>query len=115
MDRRRVLHLIYRGNLFLVHPGGHRVQMGRDDGNDIVILSLFASRRHAEVRAEGGQFILADRSTNGTFLLSDDHARELRLEGGEAILPERGWLGVGRSAQQHGEHSVRYSVVEEAG
>lgn len=115
MERRRVLHLIYRGNLFLVHPGGHRVQLGRDDGNDIVILSLFASRRHAEVRAEGGQFVLADRSTNGTFLLSDDHARELRLERGEATLPERGWLGIGRSAQQHGEHSVRYSVVEEAG
>lgn len=113
MEPLRVLHLIYRGNLFLVHPGGHRVQLGRDDGNDIVILSLFASRRHAEVRAEGGHFILEDRSTNGTFLLAEDHSREQRLEGGQAVLAERGWLGIGRSALQHGEHSLRYSVQEE--
>jgi adenylate cyclase len=106
---RRVLQLIYRGNIFRLHRGSQVLQLGRDDGNDIVVLSLFASRVHAHLRCRDGEFVLTDLSTNGTFLMSDDHTHEIQMRGGEAVLPERGWLGIGRSAAQHGDHSVRYS------
>lgn len=108
------LQLIYRGNLFNLHAGTQVLQLGRDDGNDIVILSLFASRVHAHVRWHEGEFFLKDLSSNGTFLMSDDHSHEVHMRGGEAVLAERGWLGIGRSAAQHGDHSVRYSVQTEA-
>jgi adenylate cyclase len=111
--QRGVLKIIYRGNIFLLHPGPQVLQLGRDDGNDIVVQSLFASRVHAHVRWREGEFVLKDLSSNGTFLMSDDHAHEIHMRGGEAVLAERGWLGIGRSAAQHGDHSVRYSLEHE--
>jgi adenylate cyclase len=108
-----VLKVIYRGNIFHVGRGAQALQLGRDDGNDIVVLSLFASRVHARVQARDGHFVIADLSTNGTFLMSDDHSHEVHLRREEAVLADRGWLGIGRSAAQHGEHSVRYSVQHE--
>lgn len=63
-----------------------------------------------------GHFVLTDLSSNGTFLLAEDpageQAAELRLRGGEAVLPERGWLGIGKPASRHGDHSLRFVVRE---
>ena len=92
MAPRRVLHLIYRGNLVLVHPGGHRVQLGRDDGSDIVILSLFASRRHAEVRAEGGQFLLVDRFTVADLNVASVLYRLLFFDGLGKYSQVKAWM-----------------------
>ena len=121
------LTLIYRANIFVLNAARPSLQMGRDDGNDIVVASLFASRVHARVELRGGQFVLTDLSSNGTFILADDAAgeasdepsdaepAELRLRGEEIVVEGRGWLGLGRSAARHGEHSVRYTVQAEAG
>lgn len=51
-------------------PLGNRpVTLGRGDTNDIVLSSRFASRVHAEVRREGGSFVLHDLdSDNGTWV-----------------------------------------------
>ena len=37
---------------------------------------------------------------------------EVRLRQEESVLCGRGWLGLGRSATTHGDHSVRYIVQE---
>lgn len=112
----RTLQFIYRGNLYNVDRAHPTLQLGRDDGNDIVILSLFASRIHARVTQRDGRFVLTDLSSNGTFLLAEDssgkQAAELRLHAGEAVLPERGWLGIGKPASRHGDHSLRFATRE---
>jgi hypothetical protein len=59
------------------HP---TLQMGRDETNDIVIVSLFASRLHARVQARDGQFVLTDLSSNGTFVRVDEQAGEESVE-----------------------------------
>ena len=93
------LKLIYRGNIFIVNRSRPTLQIGRDKGNDIVIVSLFASRVHARVQARDGHFVLTDLSTNGTFLLVDDNrARRSHLRREEAVLSGRGWIGLGKSA-----------------
>ena len=110
------LQLIYRANIFVVSRSRPMLQMGRDDSNDIVVVSLFASRLHARIQARDGQFVLTDLSSNGTFLLvgGDEGAQsaaqfaEIRLRGEEAVLGGRGWLGLGKSAATHGDHSVRF-------
>jgi adenylate cyclase len=109
------LTLIYRANIFVVNRARPSLQMGRDDGNDIVVASLFASRLHARVEMRDGRFVLTDLSSNGTFLHQDDaQCSEVRLRQEEAVLTGRGRLGLGKSAELHGDHSVRYSVQAES-
>ena len=107
------LKLIYRGNIFVVSRSRPTLQMGRDDANDIVIVSLFASRVHARISTREGHFVLTDLSSNGTFLLVDEHSNEVHLRREEAVLGGRGWIGLGKNATRHGDHSVRYSLQAE--
>lgn len=107
------LKLIYRGNIFVVSRTRPTLQMGRDDGNDIVIASLFASRVHARISTRDGHFVLTDLSSNGTFLLVDEHSNEVHLRREEAVLGGRGWIGLGKNATRHGDHSVRYALQAE--
>ena len=107
------LKLIYRGNIFVVNRSRPTIQMGRDDSNDIVIVSLFASRIHARVHTRDGHFVLTDLSSNGTFLLVDEHLSEMHLRREEAVLGGRGWIGLGKNATRHGDHSVRYALQAE--
>ena len=130
-DTQMALKLIYRANIFVVNRVRSTLEMGRGDDNDIVVASLFASRLHARVEARNGQFVLTDLSSNGTFVLLDEqsdaqsdgqsdaqseaHTSERRLRQEEMILTGRGWLGMGRSAAKHGDHSVRFTVQAEMG
>jgi adenylate cyclase len=107
------LKLIYRGNIFIVNRNRPTLQMGRDESNDIVIVSLFASRIHARVHTRDGHFVLTDLSSNGTFLLIDDQPAEVHLRREEAVLSGRGWIGLGKNASKHGDHSVRFSLQQE--
>ena len=107
------LKLIYRGNIFVVNRSRPSIQMGRDDSNEIVIVSLFASRIHARVHTREGHFVITDLSSNGTFLMVDEHSAEVHLRREEAVLNGRGWIGLGKNATRHGDHSVRYSLQAE--
>lgn len=113
-DAQPSLTLIYRANLFVVGPGRPLLHLGRGDDNDIVVASLFASRRHASVQFRDGAFVLTDLSSNGTFLLLErpggEMQDEIHLRGAEAVLRGRGWIGVGKNATRHGDHSVRFTV-----
>ena len=117
-DTQLSLKLIYRANIFVVDRAHTSLQMGRDDNNGIVVVSLFASRVHARVEARDGQFVLVDLSSNGTFVLPDgqeeESVAELRLRQEEMILTGRGWLGMCRSASRHGDHSVRFMLQAES-
>ena len=118
-DTQLALKLIYRANIFVVNRSHPALQMGRGDNNGIVVVSLFASRVHARVEARDGQFVLVDLSSNGTFVLADEESgvqpAEIRLRGEERVLCGRGWLGMGRSATAHGDHSVRFTLQAEMG
>lgn len=108
------LKLIYRGNIFIVNRSRPMLQMGRDQTNEIVIVSLFASRIHARVHTRDGHFVLTDLSSNGSFLMVDDHAAEVHLRREEAVLEGRGWIGLGKNASTHGDHSLRFSLQSES-
>jgi adenylate cyclase len=107
------LKLIYRGNIFIVNRSRPMLQIGRDQSNEIVIVSLFASRIHARVHTRDGHFVLTDVSSNGTFLLVDEQSNEVHLRREEAVLGGRGWIGLGKNASTHGDHSVRFSLQRE--
>lgn len=104
-----ILKLTYGGDSFVVEPGGS-LRIGRDAGNDVIVPSEHASRLHARVYGRDAHFVIADQSSNGTFLLADGTTREVRLRREQAVLGERGWIGLGKTAANHGDHVLRYRL-----
>ena len=104
-----ILKLTHAGDTVVVDDG-QAVRIGREADNDVVVGTEHASRLHARIFSRDGNFVLADQSTNGTFLLDDGAQREVRLRRSEAVLGERGWIGLGKSAATHGDHVLRYRL-----
>ncbi|HEX2026318.1 MAG TPA: FHA domain-containing protein, partial [Actinomycetota bacterium] len=64
--------------------GDHAV-IGRLQGSEVEIQDPGASRRHAEIRRDGGDFVVVDLgSTNGT-LVNDHPVSQATLEDGDRI------------------------------
>ena len=104
-----VLKLSYGGESFVVERSAV-LRIGRDASNDVVVPSEHASRLHARVYGRDDHFVIADQSSNGTFLMSDGSTREVRLRHEQAVLGERGWIGLGKTAVTHGDHVLRYRL-----
>src|SRR5918996_866755 len=64
---------------------GERMVIGRLEGSDVQIFDPGASRRHAEIRRDGDDYLLVDLgSTNGT-LVNEAPVSERTLEDGDRI------------------------------
>lgn len=104
-----VLQLSYGDDTFTVEPAAS-VRIGRDKQMDIVVPSQHASRLHARVFGREGNFVIADQSSNGTFVMVDGSTREVRLRREEAVLGERGTIGLGSPTTPAGDHLLRYRL-----
>jgi hypothetical protein len=104
-----ILKLTYGGDTVEVDSGGS-VKLGRDKTNDVVVPSTLASRVHARVYGRGGNFVIADQSSNGTYVMMDGNSREVTLRREEALLGERGYIGLGGPASKAGDHVLRYRL-----
>ena len=104
-----ILKLTYAGESFTVGPA-QEINIGRDKTNYVVVDSSRASRVHARIFGRDGNFVIADQSSNGTFLLIDGNTTEVVLRREEAVMGERGWIGLGKSAESHGDHVLRYRL-----
>ena len=108
--RKAILKLSYGGKTFVVEPAGS-LRLGRDKSNDVVVNSGLASRLHARIYGRGGNFVISDQSSNGTFLLIDGAKGEVQLRREEAVLGERGYIGLGGPANRKGAgHVLRYRL-----
>jgi adenylate cyclase len=107
--RQAILKLTYAGDTFVIEPAGS-IKLGRDKENDVVVNSGLSSRMHARIYGRGGNFVIADQSSNGTFLLVDGAKSEVRLRREEAVMGERGYIGLGGPASSHGDHVLRYRL-----
>ncbi len=99
-DERPEEALTRRARIWLLDPSGEHIANARELRDEITIIgrhpdctiplpSSTVSRRHAQIRREGGQFFLRDlNSTNGTLL-----NREPVI--GEELLHDRDEIGVG--------------------
>lgn len=89
------LELTYGAEKFQLGPTRPKLTVGRDPENDISIDETVVSRRHCEVVLRGDKFLLVDRSTNGTWVLTDGGdvfrvtREEITLAGSGRILPGR--------------------------
>jgi class 3 adenylate cyclase len=86
--------------------GAGQVGLGRDAVCDIVVGDRKASRQHASIEKRRDKFVLADHSSNGTFVAIADEP-EVCLRREELMLRGRGRIGLG-----HRTSEAEATVVE---
>jgi FHA domain len=91
----RSLNLRWRDNTMTLNPDSPSLTIGRGDQSNIQIESELASRSHACVGFQQTNFILADHSTNGTFVQIDEDD-EVFLHHEQIVLRGRGVISLGR-------------------
>lgn len=86
----------YRDQTFELTPTSQPFTLGRDPGSSLVIDAEWVSRNHAMIEYKRGYYMLADRSTNGTWVkLGEDD--ELRLHRDEIHLRKAGTISLGQA------------------
>ena len=100
-----ILH--YAGRDFTVAQQANPFLIGRDASCQLVVTTNMASRQHASIESRRGKFVLADRSTNGTFVVPEG-GRTIHLRREEFVLQGSGWMSFGEQPRADGQGSVRY-------
>ena len=88
------LCLTFCGESYIVDQKSPLLSMGRDSINTITINDPRVSRLHAHIELLKDSFIIADKSTNGTYLYPDDGPMVL-LRRDEIKLPKTGKISLG--------------------
>jgi len=98
---RAKLKLKYRGTKLVLRRILEALTIGRDPRCGLVVDDEHASRHHCTIQRRHDHFVLADKSTNGTFV-SVDGEPEVMLQRDEITLRKHGWISFGRprSAEQ---------------
>jgi len=90
-----VLRLKYRGLRMERRREKEVLTIGRDPGCGLVVEDDQASRQHCTIERRKDKFVLADVSTNGTFVTIDGEP-EVELQREEFTLRKRGWIAFGQ-------------------
>jgi adenylate cyclase len=84
--------------------------MGRELGNDVVVIDPRASRQHARIERRRDGFVLVDQSTNGSFVIQEGEAEQC-IKHGEMPLSGQGRIGCGFSANEVERDLVFFEIV----
>jgi adenylate cyclase len=85
-----------RGELKEINEVSPSFGLGRDPTNQCVVDNEWVSRNHALIEFQRGQFLITDRSTNGTYVkIGDDD--EIRLHRDSMVLRKSGTVSLGQS------------------
>lgn len=84
--------------------------LGRELGNDVVVIDPRASRQHARIERRRDGFVLIDQSTNGSFVIQDGDAEQC-IKHGELPLAGQGRIGCGFSANEVERDLVFFEIV----
>jgi hypothetical protein len=99
---RAKLKLKYRGNKLVLRRITEVMTIGRDPGCGLVIDDEHASRHHCTIQRRHANFVLADKSTNGTFVTVEGE-EEAVLHREEITLRKSGWISFGQPRSAGGE------------
>jgi len=86
-----------------------RLYVGRQSQNEIVIPTKSASRFHAFIELREGQIVLADNSSNGTFVYPKD-AEPYHVKQQETYLEGSGTLCLGEDSGADAPHAIHYET-----
>ena len=110
-DAGQALELRHGKRRMVLQCASGTASVGRSSENDLPVASDRASRKHAMIEWQGGQFMLIDQSTNGTFIQRGDQY-PVFIRRDVASLTGSGTLGVGSPPDGDGLHVIRYRVLD---
>ena len=87
------------------------VTIGRADENDVVVKGRLSSRLHARIVIGRSNFVLIDRSTNGTFVQTGD-GEELFVHQDTLQLKGEGMIGRGCLPEHSSQHTIHFICEE---
>ena len=90
-----VLRLKHRGREIIRRRDNDLLTIGRDQDCGLVIADNMASRQHCTIERRHDKFVLADQSTNGTFVTTEG-GTEILLQREEFTLGKHGWIAFGQ-------------------
>jgi pSer/pThr/pTyr-binding forkhead associated (FHA) protein len=97
-----VLRLTCGDQLAVCSREKQTIVLGREDECDIVLATLAASRQHCTIEHCGGDFVLRDHSSNGTYVAIAD-GREIVVHNEKVALPEHGVVSIGEPRARSSE------------
>ncbi len=89
------LRLKYRDQELICRRDNDSITMGRAPESHIVLVNDMASRNHCVIERRQDKFVLADQSTNGTYVTAEGGA-EVVLRREEFTLGKHGWITFGQ-------------------
>lgn len=109
--QRMSLVLRYRGKAHTLEEMSESFGMGRDSSNQVVIDAEWVSRNHALVEWKRGRFMLADRSTNGTWVLMGEDEEQF-VHRDELHLRRCGTISLGQAHSDRRDELIHYECSE---
>ncbi|HEX4854749.1 adenylate/guanylate cyclase domain-containing protein [Arenimonas sp.] len=105
-----VLRLRHRGQVVELRPDSEPFSMGREPANHLQVEADWVSRTHAMIEYKRGHFMLADRSTNGTYVrIGDDD--ELKVHRDELHLRKSGTISLGQAVAVNTGDIIHYETA----
>ena len=105
---RQQLYLTYHERIKELTSRDEKITLGRSNKCDFIIESDCASRQHASLVYRRGKFIVADNSTNGTFIKPQGN-KEIYIHREDYPLSGSGFISLGESISVDNEHLIYYS------
>jgi adenylate cyclase len=108
------LQLTFGDKSVLLFTEGKTLTLGRSAECSLVVQTGFASRLHAKVIMRRGRFVLADESTNGTYIVPGgvgSGAQEVFIKREEYLLPDKGVFSLGQSCNAEDAKLVQFSLA----
>lgn len=105
-----VLRLRHRGQVVELRPDSEPFSMGREPANHLQVEADWVSRTHAMIEYKRGHFMLADRSTNGTYVrIGDDD--EIKVHRDELHLRKSGTISLGQAVAVNTGDVIHYETA----
>jgi adenylate cyclase len=109
------LQLTFGDKSVLLFTEGKTLTLGRSAECSLVVQTGFASRLHAKVIMRRGRFVLADESTNGTYIFPGglgSGAQEVFIKREEYLLPDKGVFSLGQSCSADDAKLVQFALAK---
>lgn len=108
------LQLAFGDKSVLLFTEGKTLTLGRSAECSLVVQSTFASRLHAKVVMRRGRFLLADESTNGTYIMPGgvgSGAQEVFIKREEFLLPDKGVFSLGQTCAAGDAKLIQFNLA----
>lgn len=101
------LKLVYLGQEYFFDTDLDQFSLGRSHQSDVRIDDSFVSKHHALISYNDGEFVLQDKSLNGTFIETEDLGK-LRIQGQKVYLFGNGVISLGTPIDHKDQERIQF-------